>query len=556
MHRPMTQHVLALVLFAALSACGGGGATATATETGTVSAPPAGDTPGQSVSTFTLALSDDKIVLLQGATTTLTVTVSRASGFDGAVQVTLDALPTGVSASSATIASGATSARLTVSTLATAPHSLPTAVKVVGNGGVVSASNALTVTVRGLPGAMDTSFAGGKIVTPVGSGDDYANAVVVQTDGKLILVGSSAVSNGTSMSLVRYQRDGALDTAFGNDGKVITGVGSRDDVATASAVQADGKIVVVGRSLQTGSGYDFAVLRYNSDGSLDNSFGTAGKVVTDFNHQSDIARAVVIQADGKIVVGGEAMLASNTTGVDFALARYNSDGSLDSSFGNGGKLTTALKASSGADVIRSLALQTVAGEQRILAAGGGGDFMVARYTANGNLDTGFASGGKIVGLFNSSIGAVNAVTVLPDGKAVLAGQINHDFAVVQLTPAGALDSGFGVGGKAVNPVSASNWDEAMSVVRQADGKLLVGGWVYTSGSSGDFAIQRYTAAGVQDGDFGTHGNVITPMAAGTLNDLAHGLVLQADERVPTVRVIQAGEATSGNHNFALTRYWL
>ena len=557
MSRAYIQTLLSLALVTVLAACGGGGdgsgspAPAPGPDGGTGNPPPV-------EAGFTLALSTDRTLVLQGNTATVTATVTRSGGFDGAVEVALSQLPEGVTANTAVIASGATSGSITLSALGTAPHSLPTTALVNGRVQEKTVTKPLSVTVGGPPGAMDTSFIGGRITTQVGTGEDYANAVVVQPDGKLIVAGSSALNTGTVVSLVRYGRDGELDITFGTGGKVTTAIGASNDVATALTLQPDGRIIVVGRADMGGdsTGYDFAVLRYNADGSPDISFGSNGKVVTDFHGGADVAHAVVLQPDGKIVVGGESMVAANTTGVDFALARYNSDGTLDAGFGSGGKLTTAMKSAAGSDVIRALGLQTVNAETRILAVGGDGDFLAARYTADGALDAGFAAAGKLVGVFNSNVGAANAVTVLPDGKAVLAGHRNHDFAMVQLLADGSLDAGFATAGKAVYPISTSNWDEATAVVRQADGKLIVGGWVYTSGSSGDFAVQRYAADGLPDDGFGEHSVVILPMAQGKLNDLAHGLVLQADERVPTVRAIQAGEANGSNHDFAITRYWL
>lgn len=538
-----TFHALALAAALMFAACGGsdGGA-------------PIDATPAPVNDSFTLSLSVDKALVLQGDNATVTVQLQRKAGFDGAVTVALTNLPAGVTAAPVTIAAGSTSATVTVAAAQVAPHSLPTAVQVSGSANGLVSNKTLTVTVRGLPGAVDTSFAEGKIVLPVGTSEDYANAAAVQpNDGKLVVAGSSNTTAGTQVSLVRYGRDGTLDTTFGNAGKVMTSVGGNNDQALAVAVQADGKIVIAGRSKQA-AGDDFLLIRYNADGSLDAGFGNGGKVVTDFAGGTDVARAILIQNDGKIVVGGDATMA--TSGIDFALARYNVDGTLDASFGGAGRVTTALKSGTGTDSVRALAIQPVLGEARILAVGDGGDFLAARYSPTGQLDAGFANAGKLVGVFGSTIGGAYAVTVLPDGRAVLAGHDNHDFALAQLTVAGTLDGTFGNGGKVVRAVT-TNWDEATAVVRQADGSLVVGGWAYSGNSSaGDFVAMRFTAAGVADNTFGQQGLVVTPMAAGTLGDMAHTLVLQADDRLPAVRAIQAGEANGANNDFAITRYWL
>lgn len=508
------------------------------------------------VANYSLALSADRTPVQQGASSSLKATITRRNGFTGPVQVVIDGLPAGVTANAVTIPAGSTSADIQLTAQISAPHSLPTVARVRAINGSDTLNQALTVTVRGAPGMVDTSFGGGINITPVGSGEDYANAVAVQPDGKVIVAGSTAMPTGTFVSLVRYLRDGGLDTSFGTGGKLVTQVGTRSDVAAAVALQADGKIVVAGSSDQVATGLDFLVLRYNADGSLDAGFGNGGKVVTAIGDDSDRAWAVAIQADGKIVVAGESNSGS-TSGVDFALARYNANGTLDAGFGSGGKVVTPLKSGTGRDSIYALALTMVGGEQRILAVGGDGDFQAARYLSNGSLDTGFGLGGKVSGLFSSSIGGARGVALLPDGRAVLAGDINNDFAAAQLSTSGTLDTSFGNGGKFVQGVVPANWNSATAVVRQADGKLVLGGWAYSgNGSSGDFAALRLLPNGTLDNSFGTGGIVIHPTASGIKDDEAHGLVLQSDERVPTVRAIQAGEANGSNHDFALIRLWL
>ncbi|MBI5256769.1 MAG: hypothetical protein HY855_09730 [Burkholderiales bacterium] len=509
------------------------------------------------VADFGLTLSAAKTTVLQGASTTLRATLTRRNGFNGAVQLVLDGLPPGVTSPAATIPAGASSADLVLTAQGSAPHSLPTVARLRAIAGNDTLHQPLTVTVRGLPGSIDTSHGGGIVTTPVGVGEDYGHAVAVQADGKILVAGASTTSTGTAVSLLRYGRDGGLDTGFGIGGKVVTQVGPRSDVAQAVAVQADGKIVVAGSTDQNGTGLDMLVLRYNANGSLDTSFGNGGKVVSAVGADTDRAFAVAIQADGKIVVAGETQSGAGTTGVDFALLRLLPGGALDNGFGTNGRVVTALKPHAGRDTVYALALPQVAGEQRILAVGGEGDFLAARYTANGSLDAGFGEGGKVVGLFNANIGAARAVVLLPGGQAVLAGGINNDFAAAQLSPGGTLDPSFGTGGRFVQGVVPTNWDAATAIVRLADGSLLLGGWAYAgNSSSGDFAALRLLANGTLDTRFGQGGIVIHPTATGTKSDQAHGLALQADERVPTVRAIQAGEANGSNNDIALIRLWL
>jgi len=540
----------ALALLTVLAACGGGGSDAPPAPAGGNGNPP------PAPAGFTIALSAQKALILQGGSIVLDATVTRDAGFDGAVDVAVTGLPTGVTAPAVSIAKGATSAHITLQAEPAAPHSLPTDAVVKGVSGAAAAQQPVTVTVRGLPGALDTSFAtNGKAITGIGA-DDYAEAMAVQPDGKLVVAGHANMggATGTDFVLVRYLRDGALDPSFGNAGKVSTDIEGGSDQAFAVALQADGKLVVAGSSDVSPKGKSFALVRYNNDGSLDASFGTAGKVVTSFGSQSDTAYALVVQPDGKIVAGGHTNTALR--GIDFALARYEANGTLDAGFGNNGQVITPISDGNSRDSIYALALQTVGGEVKIVAAGGEGDFVVTRYNANGSVDAGFAIGQRLDGAFGSVIGAARAVIVTPDHKIVVTGHVDHDFAVLQLGEDGVVDPGFGGSGRVITKVSATNWDEAHAVVRQADGKLVVGGWVYAgNGSSGDFVVARYNTDGTLDAGFGTGGITITAVAPGTKADEGRAMVLQSDARVPTVRSILAGSANDANYDFAVTRYW-
>jgi uncharacterized delta-60 repeat protein len=542
MHTTTTSLPLLAALAFTLTACAGD------------QTPTPTPTPG-----FSLALSMDKAPILQGASVPVTATVSREADFVGPVDLSFAGLPAGVTATAGSIASGATTSTILLTAAATAPHSLPTTVTVTGTSGDRTASRTLAVTVRGQPGSVDTSFgsSNGPVETALGTGEDSAEALAVQSDGKIIVAGRTVTTQGTTFGLVRYDRDGSLDTAFGTGGKATTQMGTLNSAIYALALQSDGKILAAGAADfgATASGLDFAVARYNPDGSLDATFGTGGKVTTDFGlSKADSAYAILLQADGKILVGGETDQV--TTGLDFALARYNQDGSLDATFGTGGKVTTAIKSAAGRDVIFSLGEQRVGDQVRIVAAGGDGDFILARYTSAGTLDTSFGTAGKIDRVFTSSIGSARGLAVTADAKLVVVGHNNHDFSLVRLTDTGTLDTGFGAAGKVVTQVSTTNWDEAQAVALQPDGKIVVGGWVYTGGSSaGDFAVVRYDSAGALDPSFGAGGKVTTAVASGTKDDTAHAVALQTDDRVPVVRILLAGSANESNHDFAVVRYW-
>ncbi|MBA2434942.1 MAG: hypothetical protein H0V54_07660, partial [Chthoniobacterales bacterium] len=234
--------------------------------------------------------------------------------------------------------------------------------------------------------------------------------------------------------------DGDLDPTFGTNGKVTTDFGTIIDEARAVAVQPDGKIVTAGATVG-GNFFDFALARYNTDGSLDITFGTGGKVTTAFNTNNDEAFAVALQADGKIVAAGFAVIGGTD---DFALARYNTNGSLDTTFGTGGKVTTAFGSS--IDRAHAVAVQP---DGKIVAAGraviGGGsfDFALARYNTDGSLDTTFGTGGKVTTACGSSNDEAFAVALQPDGKIVAAGRVfsnKEDFALARYNTDGSLDT--------------------------------------------------------------------------------------------------------------------
>lgn len=184
------------------------------------------------------------------------------------------------------------------------------------------------------PGDLDLNFgSGGKVLTDTGGGGG-GRSVALQNDGKIVVAGrgNAGTGNGNDFSVVRYQPNGSLDTSFGGTGKVTTHVASDDDEATSLVVQNDGKIVVAGWSFlggTSGSDADLALVRYNTDGSLDTSFDGDGKVTTSFGGYADYANSVALQADGKIVVAGQSY---NGSKWNIALVRYNANGSLDSTF--------------------------------------------------------------------------------------------------------------------------------------------------------------------------------------------------------------------------------
>ena len=302
--------------------------------------------------------------------------------------------------------------------------------------------------------------------------------------------------------LVRYTATGALDPSFGNGGIVVTSFPGQGSYANDVALQPDGRIVAAGTdfvnfSTEESSNTDFAIARYTSSGALDTSFGNGGGVVTDFAGFNDDVFAIVVQPDGKLVAAGSAKDAA--TYYDFAVARYLANGALDASFGSGGKLRTDF--GTGAfDRARVARLQP---DGKIVAAGFAASsdllfqpFALVRYTASGALDTSFSGDGKLEIDFGSFNQTAYDLLIQPDGKLVATGfpdteSSDSDFLLARCNPDGTLDAGFGIGGKVRTSFGDLNGG-AYGAALQPDGKIVAVGFNATfSAQFSQFALARY-----------------------------------------------------------------
>jgi len=404
------------------------------------------------------------------------------------------------------------------------------------------------------PGALDPSFGSdGRVVTKSTLGNG-AQAVALQRDGKIVATGPVAAAGATELvfGLARYKPNGALDSSFGSGGIVKTITSSPDDVPRAVALQRDGRIIVAGvrQTENVGSGYRFMLARYTRSGTLDSTFGSRGIVTTAVGgRDQDYASGIAIQPNGKILVAGTTLGPSLQTLI--ALVRYNPNGSLDTTFGSNGKVTTTI----GSDAVaNALALQP---DGRIVVAGSSGEprrdvFALARYNGNGALDPTFGSGGIVTTEIGGADDAAYAVGLQRDGKIVAAGRsrtgTQDRLAIVRYTSRGALDSGFGSGG-AVTTAFGSGSANAYSLGVQRNGKIVAGGTTY-DGSRAFFALARYGANGRLDSRFGSGGTVTT--SVGPSDAFGWALALQPDGRI-----VLAGASTdppTGGYRFALARY--
>ena len=398
-------------------------------------------------------------------------------------------------------------------------------------------------------GSPDTSFSvDGRVTTHI-SGYDTVTAVVIQPDGKIIAAGVTNATGNSNFAAVRYHPDGSVDTSFDGDGKVDTDFFGTFDYANAAALQADGKIVVAGYC-RLSVWNDFGLIRYNADGSLDTSFDTDGKLVTNISdlEQTDGIAGVAIQANGKIVATGTASMAA---GSSIAVARYNENGSFDTSFDGDGKVTTTLSGQIGA-AANALVIQ---GDGKILVAGvGNGDFALVRYNTDGMLDNTFDGDGKVTTNF-FSYDSANAVAIHADGRIVACGfftfgSSDYDFAVARYNGDGSLDTSFDGDGKTTTPMGVAVTTVANDVVTQPDGKVVIAGYAY-NGANDDFMVARYNVDGSPDTSFSADGKITIDLAPqNPFGERAMAIAIQPDGKI----VVGGHTNPSGNNpDFALVR---
>ncbi len=383
---------------------------------------------------------------------------------------------------------------------------------------------------------LDPTFgSAGKATLQAFGGD--RSGMALQADGKIVMVGGTF----TDFILARFNADGSIDRSFGIDGKVTTDMGSglRQEEALAVAIQSDGKIVVAGYTAidATPPAQDpsetFALARYNSDGNLDTSFGVGGRVSNNVNGR---AQALAIQPDGKIVAAGEFNFDS-TNGSDFAdftLARFNANGSLDLPFASSGTGQLALDIGSATNSVRNLVLQPdgaiVVSGKPIGTFAGSDHTDIARFNANGRLDTSFGSGGTLT-LVGAEVG--EGLVRQPDGKLVLVGSVvqpiapaTSRFVLMRRNADGSADSGFGSAGT-VDVALAEN-ATAEGVALQADGKLVVVG-TRAFASNPNFVVARYDGKGALDTGFGAGGMLSIDFFG--FSDAGENVLVQPDGKI-------------------------
>ncbi|CAA9400005.1 MAG: hypothetical protein AVDCRST_MAG64-1643, partial [uncultured Phycisphaerae bacterium] len=391
---------------------------------------------------------------------------------------------------------------------------------------------------------------GGRVVADLG-GQDGAVDLAAEPSGKLIVLANRSTADGAGYVLARFNADGSPDAAFGDAGRVVSGFADFR-IARALALAPDGRILVGGNTADPGipnadgtttagpGSSDFAVARYNADGSLDATFGDGGKALADLNGNSfDDALDLVVADDGRVVAAGVAGPPAGTEvsalASSFAVARFDAGGRLDPTFGAGGRVLTDFAQQE--NVATSVALQP---DGAVVVGGHAGEagpatdndaaFAVARYAPDGTPDPAFGDGGKVRVPLPDRPGHLAALAVTGDGKLLAAGTaldpnprtappgvfvIGPDLpdsavALTRLNADGSVDASLGAAGVVVEDFGGSaSVDDALL---GDDGTLYVaGGLRFNAGdvSLNEVLLARFTAQGAVDATFATNGRVAT-----------------------------------------------
>ena len=402
-------------------------------------------------------------------------------------------------------------------------------------------------------GTLDNTFGtGGKVITTFEGFDASVQSVLVQPDKKIVAGGNATKGAKSRFCLARYNSDGNLDETFGSLGFVVADY-PEQMVLSAVVLQTDGKIIAGGNLYDpTFSISHFVLLRFDSNGVLDTTFGTDGRVVTNFSDKLDRMTSLIVQNDGKIIASGSTSDDINFS--DFALARYNSDGSVDLSFGNNGRTISSIRTW---DFGYAITLQD---DNKIIVSGATSnefnpdfgfnyDFAALKYDKYGVLDSTFGSGGSItIGVPEANEKAL-CVKVAPDGKINIAGEhhiLKYSIMLVQILNNGDLDTSFGINGVVITDLSNQFLE---SVAMQPDGKILATEYNSTGGCCGaEIKLIRLLTNGNFDATFGTDGIVTTDFS--NENSQANSIVIQEDGKI----VIGGISGNQIQSNYGLARF--
>jgi uncharacterized delta-60 repeat protein len=388
-------------------------------------------------------------------------------------------------------------------------------------------------------GSQDNSFdTDGAATTDISGANDIAHSIVQQPDGKLVVAGE-ATGATLDFAVARYNEDGSLDTSFGGgDGFATIDVIGENEIALGVAIQPDGNIVLAGKALGTSQA---AVVRLTPAGVLDTSFSGDGKLNFQMGAGATYLSDVGVQSNGQVLLAGYAVWAGN---YDFAVVRLLQNGTFDPSFGGGDGIANADVSIGSEDYARSMEIMP---DDRIVLAGqarpGSDQFGVARLLSNGDVDNSFSGDGVVTADFPGGFDSANGVAVQSDDKVIAVGEVLlnspwWDMALVRYNADGTLDTSFGGTGQITMDATIGVEDKANAVTVQRDGAILVAG-----SKSGQLIVSRLNETnGSLDSDFGTNGSITVA------GNIAYDIIEDAGGRI-----VGIGQATGATFDFGIVR---
>lgn len=399
----------------------------------------------------------------------------------------------------------------------------------------------------GQAGTIDATFGNnGKTVVPVSTGSDFIWATAIYPDGKILLGGASHNGADYDFAFVRLNSNGLIDNTFGVNGIKTLSMGTTNDRITSIAIRSDGKIVAGGYS-ESGTTWAYAILRLNSNGSIDTGFGQNGFAKQLIGDTYFYCVGMTLQPDNKIVVAGSAW---NGTDYDLAAVRFTENGTLDNTFSSDGISSKNFAGTN--DYAHSCSLLpdgriVVAGQ---MATSNAGFMMVMRLNADGSLDNSLIPNGASTLTFTQGKSSAQNIAIASDNSMWLVGSVynglNWDIAIGKMTSAGQYDGKFGNNGTLIMTIG-NNDDYGQQILIQPDGKLMIGGYTENATES-DFLFIRLNANGTIDNTFGQAG--ILQYSISPLGDACYSLVFQSNGKL-----IAAGEAKGSNGwDFAIARF--
>ncbi|MBK8245085.1 MAG: hypothetical protein IPK88_16785 [Saprospiraceae bacterium] len=379
-------------------------------------------------------------------------------------------------------------------------------------------------------GQLDLTFnRSGKAIFPIDNQSLEANSIITQTDGKILISGiATSTKTKRDYFVIRCKNNGELDESFNQNGKLIIDFYGKDDFCYDLAQQPDGKILMTGIVSLPNFERKAGIVRLNTNGTLDSTFGTNGISISSFIHKGEDSRAILVQKDGKIIISGSISFSTPSFTTECALFRYNSDGTIDQSFGTSGIATA--KVPNG--YYPSFAIQQF--DNKIISGGyllgNNTDVYMLRFNSDGTLDNSFGINGKVQTDFNSEDEYAYKIALQSDNKILIVAGIRNatgsDFGILRYNTDGSLDNTFGFNGKVVTDFSLFN-NVSNSIAIQEDQKIVIAGFVGDSPNH-NFALARYNASGSLDLSFGNNGKVVTDFGG---DDAGFDITLQKDNKI-------------------------